>query len=383
MPRVLFVFLPGFPRKSNPVYTHSLRICREIGRAEEHVSVLTNASTTEEPGIEHTDGLRVRRIRYGLERKRRKGARLGTYIGHLLLPLLEEVRRVDLVYVRDHLLSLLLVCAALRRPIIVEKDDIQERLPEDYRSPRQRLVARLQFLSLRWATVVITQTQEARIALSKKGLPSRRIVVVPNGVDAADFRVPRAPSETKPRFVVVAHLDENKSFRETFRLAELMPDSEITIVGWGPRGDELQEESRRRGLANVRFFGEIDHDRLPPILASADFGIAEYNLVAGDLARHGFYYFPLKVLEYCASGLVVFVNACNSALTPFLEAGVVLRFGRAEDIVREARALIALPSRYQDLSTQAQSLSEAYDWSRVGTALLNELRNRSVVRHGI
>jgi glycosyltransferase involved in cell wall biosynthesis len=57
------------------------------------------------------------------------------------------------------------------------------------------------------------------------------------------------------------------------------------------------------------FAGAVSHDDMPAALAAADIGVAPF-----DIARHpplalGFYWSPLKVFEYMASGLPVVAPA--------------------------------------------------------------------------
>jgi glycosyltransferase involved in cell wall biosynthesis len=84
--------------------------------------------------------------------------------------------------------------------------------------------------------------------------------------------------------------------------AEGVDDVSAVFVGDGPEWSAVHEAAR--GLPAV-FTGALPHDAVPAVLASADIGVAPF-----DAARHGplaidFYWSPLKIFEYMASGLPV------------------------------------------------------------------------------
>jgi glycosyltransferase involved in cell wall biosynthesis len=55
----------------------------------------------------------------------------------------------------------------------------------------------------------------------------------------------------------------------------------------------------------VRLTGVVDHDRMPACLAAVDIGVAPFDVSAHAPLALDFYWSPLKVFEYMASGLPV------------------------------------------------------------------------------
>jgi glycosyltransferase involved in cell wall biosynthesis len=75
------------------------------------------------------------------------------------------------------------------------------------------------------------------------------------------------------------------------------------LVGAGPEWDVARE--RAAGLDRITFTGALPHDRMPAALAAADIGVAPFDVAAHPPLQLDFYWSPLKVFEYMASGLPV------------------------------------------------------------------------------
>jgi glycosyltransferase involved in cell wall biosynthesis len=70
----------------------------------------------------------------------------------------------------------------------------------------------------------------------------------------------------------------------------------------------------------VLITGALPHERMPAVFASADIGVAPFDLAAHAPLALGFYWSPLKVFEYMASGLPVVAPAV-SRLPSLVESG--------------------------------------------------------------
>jgi glycosyltransferase involved in cell wall biosynthesis len=78
------------------------------------------------------------------------------------------------------------------------------------------------------------------------------------------------------------------------------PDARLRVVGEGPEGPRLLEDLSRRGLSGAaELTGAVPPGDVPGLLAGMDAAVAPYP----RLKR--FYFSPLKVYEYMASGLPV------------------------------------------------------------------------------
>jgi glycosyltransferase involved in cell wall biosynthesis len=80
-------------------------------------------------------------------------------------------------------------------------------------------------------------------------------------------------------------------------------------VGDGPELPAIR--SAASGIDTITFTGAVPHDRMPAILASADIGVAPFDTGAHAPLSLGFYWSPLKIFEYMATGLPVVAPAID------------------------------------------------------------------------
>jgi glycosyltransferase involved in cell wall biosynthesis len=116
-----------------------------------------------------------------------------------------------------------------------------------------------------------------------------------------------------------------------------------------------------------RRLGALAYERMPELLASADIGVAPYDTARLAQLRLGFYWSPLKVFEYMASGL-------PTVTIPRFPLTEIVREGREGLHVHEADAssLAAALERLADDPALRRSLGEAararvvecYSWQR-------------------
>jgi starch synthase len=77
------------------------------------------------------------------------------------------------------------------------------------------------------------------------------------------------------------------------------------LIGDGPERPALEARVAAERLTRVAFTGSLPYAAMPAALAAADAGVAPFAPEAHAPLRHGFYWSPLKVFEYMASGLPV------------------------------------------------------------------------------
>jgi len=121
-------------------------------------------------------------------------------------------------------------------------------------------------------------------------------------------------------------------------------------------GDGPERETAERAAGDtpgVVFTGALPHDELPACLASADIGVAPFDPDRHAPLQLGFYWSPLKIFEYMASGLPVVAPALS-------------RLGRLVEHGREG--LLYDPDDPRALERTLVALADANVRRRLGTA---------------
>jgi glycosyltransferase involved in cell wall biosynthesis len=81
------------------------------------------------------------------------------------------------------------------------------------------------------------------------------------------------------------------------------------LIGDGPELPRVREAART--LDGVIFTGALPHNQMPACLAACDFGVAPFDPETHPALSLGFYWSPLKIFEYMASGLPVVAPAID------------------------------------------------------------------------
>jgi glycosyltransferase involved in cell wall biosynthesis len=155
-------------------------------------------------------------------------------------------------------------------------------------------------------------------AILPSSIEPARILEVEWGADTTMFH-PGAtgplPFTRDPNRIVCVFAGAFRSWHGAAHLAEALArlhrrgESRFgaVFIGDGPERTRTAEIAGR--LPGVTFTGALPHEQLPACLAAADIGVAPFDASAHRPLAIGFYWSPLKVFEYMASGLPVIAPA--------------------------------------------------------------------------
>jgi glycosyltransferase involved in cell wall biosynthesis len=135
------------------------------------------------------------------------------------------------------------------------------------------------------------------------------------------------------------------------------------FVGDGPERPAVHEAAR--GLTGVTFTGALAHERMPAALGAADVGVAPFDISLHPPLTLAFYWSPLKVFEYMASGLPVVAPALPrlQQLIANGREGVLYEPHTPEGLA-DSLAALRDPSLRQRLGEAARLRAEQdYSWS--------------------
>ena len=86
-------------------------------------------------------------------------------------------------------------------------------------------------------------------------------------------------------------------------------DNRFGAVFLGDGPERAAAERAATGVPGVVFTGRVPHDDMPAALANAHIGVAPFDPARHPPLQLGFYWSPLKIFEYMASGLPVVARA--------------------------------------------------------------------------
>jgi glycosyltransferase involved in cell wall biosynthesis len=170
-------------------------------------------------------------------------------------------------------------------------------------------VRHLYLASERLGQVTVAVSDAVAARLRSWGVPQERIRVIPNGIDAAEFRYDPAVRRAArvrwgiaPDAVVVGgvgRMEASKRFDRLIRAIREIPDTTLLLVGDGSARAALEAEAVRQGVADrVVFTGAVRHARE---------AFCAMDLFASPSPRETF---GLVVLEALACGLPVVYAVC-------------------------------------------------------------------------
>lgn len=225
-------------------------------------------------GDDVVDGLPVHRAAARMPFELPVHPRTVTVVGRLL-----DAHPVDVVHVHAGVVSPFAwgaVRAATRRgmPVLVTVHSVWGPLAQ----PGFRMSDAVVHWSAWGATLsAVSQTAAERISAALPG--SGEVLVVPNGIDPADWQVePRGADPARLRVATVMRMAPRKRTVPLVRIlaearALLAPQVRLTatVVGDGPERERAVRYAREHGLADdVRFTGRLGRDDIRDVFAQSD-----------------------------------------------------------------------------------------------------------------
>jgi glycosyltransferase involved in cell wall biosynthesis len=223
----------------------------------------------------------------------------------------------------------------------------------------------------RTADLIVTTDR----AILPAGTPAAKVVETEWGADTVRFR-PRAdgalPFARQPGDLIAVFAGAFRAWHGVGRLVDALAALEhrgspwrAVLIGDGPERPALQARVAAERLTRITFTGSLPYAAMPAALAGADAGVAPFAPEAHAPLRHGFYWSPLKVFEYMASGLPV-VAPTLPRLRTILADGDAGMLYDGSDPTALAAALDSLgdADRRRRLGSAARARAERhYSWA--------------------
>lgn len=334
-------------------------LASELGARQFHVEVMTGRHDPQWPLREEIDGTLVHRLPYPQVRF------LGA-VGLLLRAgffLLTEGRRFQVFHVHavNSLAVLTTLIGKLLGKAVVLKAVGAWELEDGVLNPvrRRRFLYRQLLGVLSYADAWIAVSEYMREAMAEAGLPSSRLVTIPNGVNTARFAPVTEgqwqcePIATAPQVIFVGRLVKEKGLPVLLQawalVVQRMKNAVLHIVGGGPLEDELKLQAKRLGVSSsVRFHG-YQQVVLPFLQAAHLFVLTSY--VEG---------LSNTLLEAMAVGLPVVATRISGSedIVTMRENGMLIPPGNVNALAEAITEVLSDPVRAASMGRNARQFVE-------------------------
>ena len=252
--------------------------------------------------------------------------------------------------------------------------------------PQAGLLRRLRNAAFTSAAANVVLSERMAAVVERAGAPAGRIRVIPNWADMEAIRPVAAANnplrrdwELAGKFVVCysGNMGRVHEFGTILDAAQLLSTREATIaflfIGGGAQRGTIDDEVRRRGLANVQFRPYQDRAGL-----SFSLGVGDVHLVSQRPEVEGFV-FPSKLYGILAAGRpLVFIGDREGEIGVMVEReriGVALRQGDAAGLADQLVRLAGDAALREAMGARARALlCERYDKRIAFKAWLGLLR---------
>ncbi len=240
---------------------------------------------------------------------------------------------------------------------------------------------RVEAVNRRTARRIFVVSRQLADILVSQGVDRERITVVPNAVTLERFDPTPRTDDGQVRFGFVGSLHIwhgidilLQAFEEVLAA---VPNAHLHIVGAGPQSAEVAAAARRSAHPDrLHVHGSMGHDQIPAFLHDMDVLLAPYPF----LPR--FYFSPLKLFEYLASGRAIAASAIGQ-IEEILADDVDGRLLPPGDVEALARCCIELAGdagcRLR-LGTAARRTANAHTWEQNARTILGHIADGIVSR---
>jgi len=234
---------------------------------------------------------------------------------------------------------------------------------------RYRLSRALETFAFRHARHVTTICAGLKGDIVARGIPERRVTLIPNAVDVDAFEFGQAPDEAlKAKLglagkTVVGFIGSFYAYEGLdLLLAALpqvtarIPEARVLLVGGGPQESELKDLARKLGVEDhVVFTGRVPHGEVQRYYGIVDvFAYPRKSMRLTELVT------PLKPLEAMAQGRLLVASDVggHKELIRDGETGVLFRAGNAASLADAIIRLLGQRDRWPLLRDQGRRFVE-------------------------
>ena len=284
----------------------------------------------------------------------------------------------DIIYERHSpgLYAGLLMSKLRKIPLVYEVNGIvDEELFIDFNVQNRflkKIISKILEFQLKSASVVIVQTEELKKIIGKR-FGIKEVFVVENGSEIRKEYIKK--KNDKINMVYVGVLDKNHNLEDVFEVVSSMKgDFIFKIIGDGDMRkvyEKCYNDDNR-----ILFMGGLNHTDALEIVRDADICIASYGMRYPMFRKYGFYFCPLKILEYISFRKpTLLFGQSNSFIKEIEDVNGISVVQSKEDFIKNLKRLINDDNYRKKMGDSAREVSLRYTWNSAALKTERILKN--------
>lgn len=206
------------------------------------------------------------------------------------------------------------------------------------------------------------------------GAKLEHILVLPNASNESFFEIPEYSNRGSSPFTIgfVGSLKPWHGLHDLMQsyniITKKTSNCRLLIVGDGPERLSLENEAKKQGFSTqIEWTGEVQHDKIPDLLMEMDVAVAPYPPIKN------FYFSPLKIAEYMASGRAIVASRVGHLPKMLTDGETALLYkpGDIDGLVRQILTLKADPALREKLGRNAKIAAKKDTWVNNAKQILN------------
>ena len=297
----------------------------------------------------------------------------------------------DLIYQRYSRFTWAGVAASLSvgRPLFLEYNGSEVWVGKHWDNAGMlKMLERVEQLNLKMAQRIFVVAEVERQNLLRAGVPDKRIVVNPNGVDPDVFRPGVGGEEVRKRLALddqdvlvgfVGSFGPWHGVVELVKAAALIPEDlrlHFIMIGSGKLRQLTEDMVTHYGLQDrVTFTGSVAHDEVPALLDACDILASPHVQLDGGV---DFFGSPTKLFEYMAMGKAIVASNLGQIgeVLTHEETALLVEPGDVHALADAITRLAGSQTLRDDLGKTARRLAiERYTWTINAKRVLEEYRS--------